>query len=218
MTESVILRGLENVGALRTDGHFVFPSGRHSDTFVDMDRVHAFPLLMNTVANELASRFARDAGNIQVVVGVDRGGITLGHNVARLLNRFGGDEDPQIMAGMAEKDGSGFALLHGYDKDVAGRKVLVVVDIVMSGDSVRSAVTAVKACGGNVVAVAAMANREGTTADQLGIPRLECLLNLKLHSWDPPCKLCTQRVPLNTDIGHGRRVMSSLGAGTEESA
>jgi orotate phosphoribosyltransferase len=89
----------------------------------------------------------------------------------------------------------------------------VVEDVLNTGGSVRQAVAAVRAAGGEVVAVAALCNRGGVTAADLGVPAVVALVELSLDSWDAPaCPLCRDGVPIDTRIGKGREFLSASGA------
>jgi orotate phosphoribosyltransferase len=92
----------------------------------------------------------------------------------------------------------------GYDALVAGRRVLVVEDILTTGGSARTVVQAVEKAGGTVVGVAALCNRGGVTADLLGSPQLYSLASVPLESWSAEeCPLCASGVPVNTRLGKG---------------
>jgi orotate phosphoribosyltransferase len=79
---------------------------------------------------------------------------------------------------------------------------------------VREAVAAVRAAGGQVVAVAALCNRGGLTAADLDVPVLRALMELSLESWEASaCPLCRDGVPVDTEVGKGREFLAARGAG-----
>src|SRR5262249_57456803 len=83
----------------------------------------------------------------EVVWGPALGGIMLSQWTAHHLG---------ALAVYAEKTPEGgLALRRGYDHLVAGRRVLVVEDIITTGGSVKQAVAAVRAASGEVVMAAA---------------------------------------------------------------
>ena len=60
----------------------------------------------------------------------------------------------------------------GYDRLVAGRRVLVIDDVVNAGFSIRGTIEAVRACSGEVDTVAAVCNRGALAAEKIGVDRL----------------------------------------------
>lgn len=106
-----------------------------------------------------------------------------------------------------------YVIKRGYDKLIAGKKVLVVEDILTTGGSVKKTVEAVRAIGGEVAGVAALCNRGGVTAEDIGdVPELFSLVNITLESWEASeCPLCAQGVPINTSVGKGKEFLSQQG-------
>ncbi|MDO8667915.1 MAG: phosphoribosyltransferase family protein [bacterium] len=103
-----------------------------------------------------------------------------------------------------------FVIKRGYDKLVAGRKILVVEDVLTTGQSAKMVVEAVRALGGNVVGLAALCNRGGITAEQVGNPpKFVSLVNVKLDAFDEiGCPLCAAGVPINTEVGKGKAFLA----------
>lgn len=62
-----------------------------------------------------------------------------------------------------------FVLRRGYDQLVSTRKVLVVDDIVNTGDSIRQTIDAVRAAGGEVVAAVSLVFVGNFDAKPLGV-------------------------------------------------
>jgi orotate phosphoribosyltransferase len=194
---------LAEAGAVITGSHVVYTSGRHGSAYVNKDAVYPHTDRVSELCRLLAdaARHTRP----EVVCGPALGGIILaqwtGHHLGAL-------------AVYAEKlpDG-GLGLRRGYDRLVARRRVLVVEDVLNTGESVRKAVAAVRAAGGEVVAVAALCNRGGVTAAHLGVPTVISLVELSLDSWDAAaCPLCRERVPIDTRIGKGREFLAAGGS------
>ena len=191
---------LAETGAVITDSHVVYTSGRHGTAYVNKDAVYPHPEHVSTLCRMLADAAAADRP--EVVCGPALGGIILSQWTAHHLG---------ALAVYAEKlPGGGLALRRGYDRVVAGRRVLVVEDIVTTGGSVRQTVAAVRAAGGEVTRVTALCNRGGITAADLGVPAFSALVTLSLDSWEAAsCPLCRDGVPVNTDIGKGREFLAS---------
>lgn len=102
-----------------------------------------------------------------------------------------------------------FTIKRGQAKHIAGKtKVLVVEDILNTGGSAALTVKAVREAGGEVVAVGALVNRGGVTAEGLGVPYLVSLLNVTMSAWDETeCPLCPD-TPINTEVGHGKEFLA----------
>jgi orotate phosphoribosyltransferase len=191
---------LAETGALITGSHVVYTSGRHGSAYVNKDAVYPHPVHVSELCRLLADAAA--PCRPEVVCGPALGGIILSQWTAHHLG---------ALAVYAEKvpDG-GLALRRGYDRLVAGRRVLVVEDIVTTGGSVRQTVAAVRAATGDVVMAAAVCNRGGVTAVELGVPALASLVTVSLDSWEASaCPLCRDHVPINTDVGKGLEFVSS---------
>ena len=106
-----------------------------------------------------------------------------------------------------------FVIKRGYNKKVAGKKVLVVEDILTTGGSAKRVVLATRALGGDIVGLGVLCNRGGITPQDVGdVPKLFALVNVKLDSWkEAECPLCAQNVPINIDVGKGKEFLSRKG-------
>jgi orotate phosphoribosyltransferase len=188
--------------AVITGSHVVYTSGRHGSAYVNKDAIYPRPDLVSELCRLLAD--AARPLRPEVVCGPALGGIILSQWTAHHLG---------ALAVFAERAaGGGLALRRGYDRLVAGRRVLVVEDVLNTGGSAREAVAAVRHAGGTVVGVAALCNRGGVTAADLDVPALTSLLELALESWDAAaCPLCRDGVPVNTVVGKGREFLAARG-------
>jgi orotate phosphoribosyltransferase len=193
---------LAEARAIVTASHVVYTSGKHGSAYVNKDAVYP-----NTARVAELCRFLGDAAaphRPEIVCGPATGGIILAQWTAHHLG---------VPAVYAEKapDG-GMVLKRGYDKLVAGRRVLVVEDVLNTGGSIRDTVRAVRAAGGDVVAAAALVNRGRVTAADVETPALTALLDVDLDAWDAAsCPLCRDGVPVNTDVGKGREFLAARG-------
>lgn len=194
------------VGALITDGHFVYTSGKHGDTYFNKDAVFMHTELTSALCEQIAKHYAGQ--QIDVVIGPVAGGVVMSQWVADHLSRL--DKRP-IMALYADKtktsdDGAPrFIIKRGYDKQVSGRCVLIVDDVLNQGSSVRALHTAVEDCGGKVVGVGCLLNRYSHTNKTLHVPELHSVIKLNLHIMNATaCELCQKGVPLNTDFGKNK--------------
>ena len=116
--------------------------------------------------------------------------------------------DPENKGRVCYVETGNFVIKRGYDKLVAGKQVLVVEDIINTGGSVKKVIMATRKYGGTIVGVGALCNRGGITAQDLDIPKLVVLMEVKLDAWDETdCQLCKDGVPVNMDVGKGREFL-----------
>lgn len=206
MTESAVLDLLEKVGAFRS-GHFVFTHGRHSDSYVNKDALYPYTHDTSKLCKTMAERFAKK--DIDVVVGPAIGAAILSQWVAYHLTDMRGQE---VYGVYADKDGQGgFILRRGYDQIMKGKRILVVEDLTTTGGSIKKVVETARNAGGTVAGAIAIVNRGGVTKAQVGNPEeFLSLVTLDLESWEEDgCELCKKKIPINTDIGHGREFAAS---------
>ena len=200
---------LKKVGAVITDSHFVYTSGKHGSVYVNKDTVYPHTAETSRIGELFAEKF-KDV-DIDVVAAPALGGIILSQWVAFHLSKLKGKE---ILGVYTEKTpDKQMIFTRGYDKLVKGKKVLVIEDLTTTGGSVRKVVDTVKATGGNVVAVCVMVNRnpELVTSEVVGGP-FSALGVIKASAFDEAvCPLCKENVPINTDVGHGKKYLEAKG-------
>lgn len=222
MNEVEVLEVLRKVGVIVT-GHFRLPSGRHSAEYINKDALYPHTAETSRLCRALANRFLDDC--VDVVAAPATGGIPLSHWTAHHLSEATGrdvlavyaektgivseepveDMPPGTTRVVLDRTGKVLRFARGYGALVFERRVLVVDDVLTSGDSARRVSDAVRAAGGTVVGVGALWNREGVTPKDVDAPILEALVNIKLDSWDSgPCRFCARDEPIDTSVGHGR--------------
>jgi orotate phosphoribosyltransferase len=189
---------LAEARAIITGSHIVYTSGKHGTAYVNKDAVYPNTARVAELCRHLAD--AARPHRPEVVCGPAMGGIILAQWTGHHLG---------LPAVFAEKANGGMALRRGYDRLVGGKRVLVVEDILNTGGSIKDAIAAVRAAGGEVVAAAALVNRGGVTAADVDTPALVTLLDVALDAWDADaCPLCRDGIPINTDVGKGREFLA----------
>src|SRR5947209_11247159 len=130
-----IMQVFANAGAIITDSHFVYTSGRHSSVYINKDALYLHTETISTLCQLMARPY--NADQIDVVVGPVLGGIVLSQWVAHHLNA--NRSSGETLAIYAEKEGDGpdkrFVFHRGYDRYIAGKNILVVEDVLTSGGS-----------------------------------------------------------------------------------
>lgn len=189
-----VLGELEKIGAVFTDKHFVYTSGKHGTGYINMDMMFPHTKLVAEICRELAAPYA---GEFDTVVAPATGGIVLAVLTARESGAKGV---------WADKDGDGGFEFEraGFVQQVTGKRVLVVEDLLTTGGSVEKVCREVEKVGGTVVGASVVCNRGSITAEMLRVPRLNALAEVAFSAMDPAdCEACKQHVPIVEDMGHG---------------
>ena len=159
MSDEDILAEFRAADAL-LEGHFILSSGLRSPRYLQCARVLMDGARAERLARALAAKIPTNIrGDIDAVISPAMGGVIIGHEMGRALNR---------PAMFVERPQGVFELRRGFHLD-PGTKVLMVEDVVTTGLSSREAIEAVRAAGGDVIAEAALVDRSGGKAD-LGVP------------------------------------------------
>jgi len=210
MNEQEILEILSKVGAVITDSHIVYTSGKHGKAYVNKDAVYPYTKETSKLCRAIAEIF--NDLRIEVVIAPAIGGVILSQWVAHHLSNLS-RQGKQVLGVYAEKvdGGDTFVIKRGYDKLIAGKKVLVVEDVLTTGGSAKKVIEAVRAIGGEVIGLGVLCNRGSITPQEVAdVPVLFSLVNIKLDAWNPDeCPLCAKGIPINTDVGKGREYLAS---------
>lgn len=206
MNEFQILETMASVGAILTNSHIVYTSGRHGDSYVNKDALYPHTDVTSRLCESIAKVFAPE--KVEAVIAPAIGGVILSQWVAHHLTALTGKKVLSLYAEKSPTDDS-FLVRRGYEKLLPKRKILVVEDVLTTGGSVKKVVQTCKSLGADVVGVAALCNRGEISATQLGVSKLHSLVRVNLASWDEPeCPLCAQKVPVNLEVGKGREFLA----------
>lgn len=165
-------------------GHFRLASGLHSPIYWEKFQVLQFPDYTEQLCRMITSHFRKQG--IQVVAGPTTGGIILAFEVARQLG---------VRGIFAEKEGdSRRTFQRGFRID-SGERVLIVDDILTTGNSIREVMTAVTNQGGIIVGVGVLVDRSEQKVD-LGAPFFSCLRSITPTYQPQNCPLCAAQIPL----------------------
>lgn len=202
---SEVIEILKKIGAVITGDHFVYTSGKHGEVYINKDAVYPHTVETSRIGELFAETFKNE--DIDVVAAPALGGIILSQWTAFHLSQKKGKEVLGVYTEKTPEKDQIFT--RGYDKLVAGKRVLVIEDLTTTGGSVKKVVDSVKAVGGTVVAVGVMVNRdpEHVTSDVIGAP-LSALGVLKAEAFDEAaCPFCKENRPININVGHGKKYM-----------
>ncbi|MFW5703463.1 MAG: phosphoribosyltransferase family protein [Patescibacteria group bacterium] len=206
---SQVIDLLKNLGAVITDDHFVYTSGKHGEIYINKDALYPHPKQVSEVGWLFAEKY-RDM-EIDTVAAPALGGILLSTWTAYHLTEMKGYEVASVYAEkMADKS---MAFTRGYDKYISGKNVLVIEDLTTTGGSVKQVVDLVKATGGNVVAVCVMVNRDpqNVNSEMMEAP-FDALGELEANAWDEDeLPEHVKARPINTTVGHGKKYLEEKG-------
>ena len=138
----------QKTGAL-LEGHFILTSGRHSSMYFQCAKVLQHPEYLHKFSKQIVNHF-QDI-NIDIVISPAVGGIVLGTEVGRQLNK-------QTI--FAEREQGIMTLRRGFEI-LPNYNVLVVEDVITTGGSVKEVIELVKISGAAVAGVGVLVDRSG---------------------------------------------------------
>ena len=155
-----LIRAVKELAIVR--GRVTLASGKEADYYVDMRRV-----TLDGVASPLVGRVMSDLVADLEFDAV--GGLTLGADpVATAMLHARAAAGGRLDAFVVRKEAKSHGLQRRIEgTDVAGRRVLVVEDTSTTGGSALTAAEAVRQAGGDVVAVAVVADRATGAAERV---------------------------------------------------
>lgn len=197
--------------AILSDDHFVYISGDHGSGWIDKDAIFVDPQRVKHLTSRLADAVRHlDA---EVLCGPATGGLIVAQWTAFALGLpsvFAEHNPPRTKAELRGQ----FGLHRGFDRRVAGRRVLVVDDVANTGHSLRQTINAVRAAGGIVAAAATLVDRGNFEAADIGVTDYVYLIEHDIPSWPAAeCPLCQRRVPVNTHFAHGQDFLDAKQSG-----
>lgn len=203
--EEQVKQILERTGAVITESHIVYTSGRHGTDYVNKDAVYPHTKETSTLCGMLAKDFKDQ--DIEVVAAPAVGGVILSQWTASHLTELTGRE---VLGVYAEKqeDGS-FAFGRGYADLISGKRVLLVEDVLTTGSSAKKTIDAVKNLGGKVVGLGVICNRGGVKPEDVSGVEINALVNVQMVSYlEEECPQCVAGVPINTKVGKGKEYLA----------
>ena len=193
MQKDEILKILKGCDAIK-EGHFLLSSGRHSPFYVQCALLFQYPDITEKLVKEIVVAELVPKGplfgallkeEIDLIIGPATGAIILSFELARLLKR---------RAVFAEREEEKMKLRRSF-KINRGERVLIVEDVITTGDSTKMVIELVRREGGIPVGVAAIVERSREPVD-FGLKK-SVLLPFPLEDYSPEdCPLCKQHLPL----------------------
>jgi len=141
MTDASLARAIAAAATLH--GEFRLRSGQVAETYFDKYRFESDPALLRRVADAM---LALVPSGTEVLAGLELGGVPIATAMA-----LGSDLPAAFVRKRAKDYGTCLAVEGG---DVAGRRVLLVEDVITTGGAVADALALVRAAGADVIGVA----------------------------------------------------------------
>lgn len=192
LNRGILLR----TGAYKTDDHVVLRSGRHTAEYVAKVLVTTEPTFTEGLGDIIATHFARVPVDLVLTTGYSAG--LLGHCVARAhpaRPRFifavkGRTAARQTEVSLAPEYRAFFA---------EGGRVLIVEDILTTGETVRELIKLVESMGGQVAGIGAIWRR--TAGLKFKYP-LFTVVTRDVPTFSPDeCPMCRQGIPAHLAVG-----------------
>ncbi len=182
MSDQSVLKLFLDTQAL-LQGHFLLTSGRHSAQYFQCAKVLQYPAYTTRLCEIIAEKFKTI--EFDTVIAPAMGGIIVGQEVARLLNK---------RSIFAEREDKKLVLRRGFTLS-PGERVLVCEDVVTTGGSVFETMEIVTSSEATIVGVGYIVDRSNGTVD-FGVPSVSTL-QLSVVSFMPDeCPMCKEGSPL----------------------
>ncbi|MCH7876372.1 MAG: hypothetical protein IH965_13900 [Gemmatimonadetes bacterium] len=192
------LKDLQHYEVLMLNGHFDFSNGYHGTVYLNPHQLFRYPSTIWRFAQDLLDVLpASIVEATEVVTGPVTGGALLAHTMAGLLDsRRAITRPPTLFAPFTLDADHGLTLTRFYERQVTGKKTLVVDDVRNTGQTQARCVELVRKAGGHVLATAEIYDRMEALVDA-GVP------NVALAEYKAPdnypadsCPLCRAGMPV----------------------
>jgi orotate phosphoribosyltransferase len=164
------------------EGHFLLSSGKHSQKYVQCEKLMQYPDRAQKVVAEVADK-VRELG-IDVIVGPAMGGIRAAYELGRQLN---------IRTIFTERVDNVMTLRRGFEIK-ADERVLIMEDVVTTGKSSLETAAVIESYGGKVIGIGCLVDRK---ISEIHLP-IYSAIELYFEAYDqescPECKAGTEAV------------------------
>ncbi|MFG1680686.1 orotate phosphoribosyltransferase [Nonomuraea sp. NPDC049269] len=172
VTRSDLVRRIHSAAHLT--GHFVLRSGRTATEYFDKYKFEGDPVLLDDIARAMTPLIP---GEIEVLAGLEMGGIP----VVTALGRHTG-----LPCAFVRKQAKTYGTCRlAEGADVAGRRVLVVEDVVTSGGQIVLSTTELRSSGAQISEALCVIDREqggaaALAAEGIGLSSLLTATDLRM--------------------------------------
>jgi orotate phosphoribosyltransferase len=185
-----IKRRREGVPLMNTrQGHFLYPSGRHGESYIDKFAVLQHPEIVSGICEGLAqdvrdlvhAGYGVDAPPVTLVVGPQTGGVIVAYELARALNA-------RWMIANSNRS--------GWSPVTASDHVVVADDVLTTGSTILPVIADLQERGATVVGAVVLFDRRHGSWLELGVPIVAHEAILADNFTAKECPLCAANVPL----------------------
>jgi orotate phosphoribosyltransferase len=191
LNRGILLR----TGAYRIDEHIVLRSGRHTSEYVAKTLVTTEPTFTDGLGDIIATHFSRSAVDLVLTTGYSAG--LLGHCVARAHPA----RPRSIFATKEKRAGrpTEVSLPPEYRAFFAeGGRVLIIEDILTTGETVQQLIRLVESMGGQIVGIGAIWRRSRGTPFKYPV---FTIVSQDVPTYAPAeCPMCRQGIPVNREM------------------
>ena len=194
------LADLQRHDVLMLNGHFDFGNGYHGRVYLNPHQLFRYPSTIWRFAQDLLDILPKSlVDQADVVAGPVMGGALLAHTMAGLLDSRQHLSRPRTMFAPFSVDMQcGQTLSRFYQQQVSGRNVLLVDDVLNTGQTFARCAELVHDGGGTVIATAEICDRLEAIV-KLDVPNYP-LIEYKAPENYPAaaCPLCEAKVPISS--------------------
>lgn len=177
-----LLKTLNNLNVIK-HGHFLLPSGKHSNIYFQCAKLFEFPSESKKVLKVLTNKLKYL--DFDIIVGPAIGGIIMSYELARQLNK------PFIYI---ERKNGVMCLSDIFKNDVKQR-VLIAEDVITSGKTVKESIRLIEDLCGEVVGIACVVNKENININK----KIFSCLDFNHESFETNnCPFCKNNIPLQS--------------------
>ncbi len=183
-------------------GHFKLTSGRHSNLYINKDRIFTKNYLFRECVDQIVDIISKEykTNQYDIITGPAIAGSTLAAPIAMFVKKDFVYPEKNIRLIYSSKtsglfeDNKSMKFRRGYDKKIKNKKVIITEDIITTGGSVQQTIKAIEKCNGTVVGVISIWNRTNWKPMTSSI---HSLINDEIHSWLPDeCPDCKNGIVL----------------------
>lgn len=181
-----VLKLMIQYGVVR-EGHFKLTSGRHSGTYINKDALWLYPNLINFVINTFIKLIEKSGflERCDVITGPALAGSIF---AAPISLHF------KLPFVYPEKKDDNMVFRRGFNTFLQNKNVIIIEDIITTGNSLLKTANAIEENGGTVVGSFVFWNRTDITFTDFPTHNI---IEIPVTSYDPNnCELCKKNEPL----------------------
>jgi orotate phosphoribosyltransferase len=156
-------------------GHFVLSSGLHSEYYVQCAQIFSQPQIATKLCKELIYKISKSVNldEINMIVSPAIGGILIGYEIARQLNKE---------TIFCERSNGHFTFRRDFHLN-KNHKILVIEDVITTGKSSLETYEAIKPYGAKIIAEACLIKRDPKITEINNVPIIS-LIDIKIPVYD----------------------------------